>query len=104
MRYIDLHVHSTCSDGTLTPEELVLRGIKNDLVAFALTDHDTVDGVARAIRKAEELDQHIQVIPGVELSCQYPVSPDQSVEIHILGYNIDHTNPALVSTLKKVVT
>lgn len=102
MRYIDLHVHSTCSDGTLTPEELVLRGIKNDLVAFALTDHDTVDGVARAIRKAEELDQHIQVIPGVELSCQYPVSPDQSVEIHILGYNIDHTNPALVSTLKKV--
>lgn len=102
MRYIDLHVHSTCSDGTLTPEELVLRGIKNDLVAFALTDHDTVDGVARAIRKAEELDQHIQVIPGVELSCQYPVSPDQSVEIHILGYNIDHTNPALVSTLKRV--
>ena len=102
MRYIDLHVHSTCSDGTLTPEELVLRGLKNDLVAFALTDHDTVDGVARAIRKAEELDQHIQVIPGVELSCQYPVSPDQSVEIHILGYNIDHTNPALVSTLKKV--
>lgn len=95
-------MHSTCSDGTLTPEELVLRGIKNDLVAFALTDHDTVDGVARAIRKAEELDQHIQVIPGVELSCQYPVSPDQSVEIHILGYNIDHTNPALVSTLKKV--
>ena len=102
MRYIDLHVHSTCSDGTLTPEELVLRGIKNDLVAFALTDHDTVEGVARAIRKAEELDQHIQVIPGVELSCQYPAAPDQNVEIHILGYNIDHTNSALVSTLKKV--
>ncbi|MCI9410721.1 MAG: PHP domain-containing protein [Eubacterium sp.] len=102
MRYIDLHVHSTCSDGTLTPEELVLRGIKNDLVAFALTDHDTVEGVARAIRKAEELDQHIQVIPGVELSCQYPAALDQNVEIHILGYNIDHTNPALVSTLKQV--
>jgi hypothetical protein len=63
MRYIDLHVHSNCSDGTLTPEELVLRGIKNDLVAFALTDHDTVDGVARAIHKAQELDQHIQVMP-----------------------------------------
>lgn len=102
MRYIDLHVHSNCSDGTLTPEELVLRGIKNDLVAFALTDHDTVDGVARAIHRAEELDQHIQVIPGVELSCQYPVSPDHTVEIHILGYNIDHTDPVLVSTLKKV--
>lgn len=102
MRYIDLHVHSNCSDGTLTPEELVLRGIKNDLVAFALTDHDTVDGVARAIQKAEELDNHIQVIPGVELSCQYPVNADKNVEIHILGYNIDYTDETLVSTLQKV--
>ncbi len=102
MRYIDLHVHSTCSDGTLTPEELVLRGIKNDLVAFALTDHDTVDGVARAIQKSKELENHIQVIPGVELSCQYPVSPDKNVEIHILGYNIDYTDKTLVSTLQKV--
>ncbi len=102
MRYIDLHVHSNCSDGTLTPEELVLRGIKNDLVAFALTDHDTVDGVARAIKKAEELENHIQVIPGVELSCQYPVTPSKDVEIHILGYNIDYTDKTLVSTLQKV--
>ncbi len=102
MRYIDLHVHSNCSDGTLTPEELVLRGIKNDLVAFALTDHDTVDGVARAIKKAEELENHIQVIPGVELSCQYQVSADKNVEIHILGYNIDYTDETLVTTLQKV--
>ncbi len=102
MRYIDLHVHSNCSDGTLTPEELVLRGIKNDLVAFALTDHDTVAGVARAIKKAEELDNHIQVIPGVELSCQYKVSPDRNAEIHILGYQIDYENETLVSTLEKI--
>lgn len=102
MRYIDLHVHSNCSDGTLTPEELVLRGIKRDLVAFALTDHDTVDGVERAIKKAEELENHIQVIPGVELSCQYPVTADKNVEIHILGYNIDHTDETLVQTLKNV--
>ncbi len=102
MRYIDMHVHSNCSDGTLTPEELVLRGIRNDLVAFALTDHDTVDGVARALKKAEELDNHIQVIPGVELSCQYPVSASKNVEIHILGYNIDHTDETLVTTLQKV--
>ncbi len=101
MRYIDLHVHSNCSDGTLTPEELVLRGIKNDLVAFALTDHDTVDGVARAVKKAAELDNHIQVIPGVELSCQYDVSPDRNVEIHILGYQIDYANETLLTTLQK---
>lgn len=104
MRYIDLHVHSTCSDGTLTPEELVLRGIRNDLVAFALTDHDTVDGVGRAIQKAEELENHIQVISGVELSCQYPVTPEKNVEIHILGYNINHKDETLVSTLKNVAT
>ena len=102
MRYIDLHVHSNCSDGTLTPEELVLRGIKNDLVAFALTDHDTVDGVARAVKKAAELANHIQVIPGVELSCQYDVSPDRNVEIHILGYQIDYANETLLTTLQKV--
>lgn len=102
MKYIDLHVHSTCSDGTLTPEELVLRGIRNDLVAFALTDHDTVDGVDRAIQKANELENHIQVIPGVELSCQYEVSSTHNVEIHILGYRIDHHNETLVSKLEQV--
>ena len=42
MRYIDLHVHSNCSDGTFSPEELVVLGIKQELVAFALTDHDTI--------------------------------------------------------------
>ncbi len=102
MKYIDLHVHSNCSDGTLTPEELVTRGIHNDLVAFALTDHDTVDGVERAIKKAQELDYHIQVIPGVELSCQYEVAPGRNVEIHILGYQIDYKDENLVSTLQQV--
>lgn len=102
MRYIDLHVHSNCSDGTLTPEELVLRGIKKDLVAFALTDHDTVDGVERAIQKASELENHIQVIPGVELSCQYEVSSERNVEIHILGYQLDYHDDTLVSTLQSV--
>lgn len=102
MRYIDLHVHSNCSDGTLTPEELVLRGIKKDLVAFALTDHDTVDGVGRAIQKADELENHIQVIPGVELSCQYEVSSEKNVEIHILGYQLDYHNKTLVTTLRSV--
>ena len=86
----------------------MVRGIENDLVAFALTDHDTVDGVERAMRKATELENHIQVIPGVELSCQYEVeaSPGvrtgQNVEIHILGYQIDHHDPVLVSTLEQV--
>ena len=52
---VDLHVHSTCSDGTFTPEELVDYAIQKGLTAFALTDHDTVNGLDRAIRYAEEL-------------------------------------------------
>ena len=74
MRYIDLHVHSNCSDGTFSPKELVVLGIKQELVAFALTDHDTISGVERAIKKAEEFDNKIQVIPGMELSCKYTIS------------------------------
>lgn len=100
MKYIDLHVHSCCSDGTLTPEELVQLAIDSNLVAFALTDHDTVDGVERAIRAAK--DRNIQVIPGVELSCEYVISPERKKEIHILGYNVDHTQPELLKTLSEV--
>lgn len=54
---VDLHVHSTCSDGTFTPEELVDYAIQKGLTAFALTDHDTVNGLDRAIRYADGLRQ-----------------------------------------------
>ena len=97
MQYIDLHVHSNCSDGTCTPEELVDLALEAQLVAFALTDHDTVDGVARAVAAAQ--GKKIRVIPGVELSCEYQISPGRKKEIHILGYNIDYTQPELLDTL-----
>lgn len=100
MKYIDLHVHSVFSDGTCTPEELVDLAIDHDLVAFALTDHDTVDGVERAMKAGEK--RHIQVIPGVELSCEYTISPDRKKEIHILGYNLDWNQPELRDTLEAV--
>ena len=100
MQYIDLHVHSNCSDGTCTPEELVQLALDNELVAFALTDHDTVDGVSRAMAAAK--DRPISVIPGVELSCEYVVSPEKKKEIHILGYNIDYTMSELLDTLTGV--
>lgn len=100
MQYIDLHVHSNCSDGTFTPEELVDLAVKADLVAFAVTDHDTVDGVGRAIQAAD--GRHIEVIPGVELSCEYQIAPGRKKEIHILGYRIDYTQPFLLDTLTQV--
>ncbi len=100
MQYIDLHVHSCCSDGTLTPEELVDLAIESNLVAFALTDHDTVDGVAAALAAAR--GRNIRVIPGVELSCEHTISPTRKKEIHILGYNVDYTQPELVETLADI--
>ena len=66
---IDLHVHSTFSDGTLTPTQLVEHAMENHLTAFALTDHDTVDGLGEAFQAAE--DKPIKVISGIEFSTEY---------------------------------
>lgn len=100
MKYIDLHVHSVCSDGTFTPEELVELALNNDLIAFALTDHDTVDGVERAILAAK--DRNVEVIPGIELSCEYTIAPERKKEIHILGYQLDWKHPGLCEALTAV--
>lgn len=91
--YIDLHVHSTCSDGTLTPTELVDYGIKKGLKAFALTDHDTTDGIQEAQEAARRTA--ITVIPGIELSTAY-----QNADIHILGLNIETENVHFQDTLR----
>lgn len=100
MKYIDLHTHSICSDGTCTPEQLIDLAATQDLVAIAITDHDTVEGIERAISHAE--GKNVQVIPGIELSCEYPISPDNSKEIHILGYHIDWKQKSLCQTLAAI--
>lgn len=79
---VDLHVHSNESDGTLTPEELVLYAKKKGLLAFALTDHDTTDGVDRAILAT---GGELEVVPGVELSTGY-----LGKDVHVLGYYMDY--------------
>lgn len=94
MKLIDLHVHSTASDGSLTPTEVVNRAAGLGLTAMALTDHDTVSGIGEALKAAKNLD--MEVIPGIEVSCIY-----KEKEIHILGLYIDHTNPELLSFLKE---
>lgn len=95
MGYIDLHVHSTASDGSYTPAKLVKYACEKGLSAFALTDHDTVDGLPEAFMAAETLP--VTVISGIELACNYG-----NDEIHILGYNFNYRNPDLVSTLKRL--
>ena len=103
MQYIDLHMHSTCSDGTDTPSELVELALEKGLVAMAVTDHDTVSGVAEAMKAAE--GKPIEVFPGTEISCEYVVPPmagksSRKKEIHILGYGMDIENKHLLEVLK----
>lgn len=98
MTYIDLHVHSNVSDGTYTPAHLVDEAYRQGLSAFALTDHDTIGGIKEAKHRAEELKQNgkvISVIPGVELSVEYPKR-----DIHILGLMIDIDNETFCKALE----
>ena len=85
---IDLHVHSTASDGSLTPRELVYYAAEKQLSAIALTDHDTVSGLAEAMAASHHAG--IELIPGVEMSCVW-----EGTEIHILGYFADTGSSAL---------
>ena len=85
---IDLHVHSTASDGSLTPRELVYYAAEKQLSAIALTDHDTVSGLAEAMAASHHAG--IELIPGVEMSCVW-----EGTEIHILGYFADTASAAL---------
>ncbi len=96
MNYVDLHVHSNASDGTLTPEEVAALAASRQLKAIALTDHDTIDGIARAKRAA--VGHGLELIPGIELSCFY-----KDTEIHILGFFIDETSPVLLEGLKHLI-
>ena len=88
-RIIDLHVHSTESDGTLTPEDLVAEAKKTGLAAFALTDHDTCSGVGKA--KPCAASAGIQLITGIEISTDY-----HGKEVHIVGLYIDIENEQLL--------
>ncbi len=93
-RIVDFHTHSTCSDGTMTPSELVLYAEKKGLSAFALTDHDSVDGIKEAMAQAEKCN--IEFIPGIEFSAA------ENTETHIIGLFIDPENDVLLSTIKKL--
>lgn len=85
MKYIDLHTHSTSSDGTLTPSELVTEAQKKGLIALSLTDHDSIDGLAEAQKKAAELG--LEFIDGIELSLGTSAG-----SVHMLGYMFDYTD------------
>lgn len=91
---VDLHAHSTASDGELTPAALVQYAHERGLSALALTDHDTVDGLDAAIEAAR--GNALELVPGVELSCDVPKN-----EVHILGYFIDWRDANFLALLAK---
>lgn len=97
MKYIDLHVHTTASDGTFTPEEVVEEAYKQNLTALAITDHDTIQGVKCAVdygKKMAQTGKPIEVVSGVELSVEY-----KKRDIHMLGLMIDYENTSFIKAL-----
>lgn len=95
---IDLHIHSTCSDGTDSPEKIVNLAKEANLKAFALTDHDSFDGISQAKSHAEALD--LEFIPGVEVSCQHPYYENKSC--HVLVYFVEDSSEPISSLLKQL--
>lgn len=95
MKLIDLHVHSTASDGTASPRELAELALRQGLSAVAVTDHDTVLGYPELKEAGEELG--IETVPGIEISTKFHRA------VHILGYYIDPHSPHLEPVLNWVV-
>lgn len=90
----DLHMHSTCSDGTLSPEELVILAAEKGLKGISITDHDSVNAYPEAFIHAKK--HQITLISGIELSCHFK---DQST--HILGYSFEYAHPSIISLCQR---
>jgi 3',5'-nucleoside bisphosphate phosphatase len=95
-RRVDLHAHTFFSDGQLSPEELVQIALARDLVALGITDHDTVEGISRALVAG---GGRIRIVPGIEVS-----SVLDGYDLHILGYFIDYQSESLRTRLEEFRT
>ncbi|MGF1762744.1 RNase RNM [Aliivibrio kagoshimensis] len=91
---IDLHSHTTASDGRLSPQQLVERAVEFDIDILAITDHDTINGLAAARQEIVDKDYSLELINGIELSTLW-----SNKDIHIVGLNIDPEHPALVQLI-----
>lgn len=95
MQYADLHIHTTASDGILTPKEVLKWAYKKGLKAISITDHDTVSGMIEALNINRFID--LEVIPGIELNSKY-----NDEEVHVLGYYINYNNKDFLEKLKEI--
>lgn len=96
---IDLHTHTTASDGVLTPAQLVESAAENNISAIAITDHDTVSGIAEGFKAAEKFN--VMLIPGIEISTKVDSFAE---EVHLVGLFIDPQNPQLLQELEQLKT
>ena len=96
MSEVDLHVHTTASDGKFSPAEIVHKADELGLTTIAITDHDTVNGIAPALAAAKAFPR-LRVIPGVEVSTDIPHG-----EVHVLGYFVDYSDRELLAALEKL--
>src|SRR5690349_6769933 len=92
---IDLHTHTSCSDGTATPTELVEAAVAAGLDVVAITDHDTTEGWDEALAAASRAG--IEAVPGIEISCKV-----RAISLHMLGFLFDPSHPELVAELSKL--
>jgi len=97
---IDLHIHSTASDGTLTPREILLLAEQLGISAISITDHDTIEGTDQAVLL--EKPSSLKVITGVEISSNPPFSLQSTGSLHILGYGIQTNHTALTDALARL--
>ena len=95
--FVDLHCHSTASDGTLSPTEVVELAVSSGLSALALTDHDTIAGVAEAAEAAQRAG--LDFVPGIEISCDVP----RPATMHLLGYGFDPRSPVLLDLTSRLI-
>jgi hypothetical protein len=96
---IDLHTHTTASDGIYTPSQLVEQAVQRGVHVLGIADHDTVDGLVEAQTAGERLG--VEIVPAIEFSTRHEHAK-QFVGIHLLGYFVDPKNPTLLEIVEKV--
>ena len=94
--FVDLHCHSTASDGTLAPADVVRLAQSSGLSALALTDHDTIGGIEEAAAEAAAIG--LDFLPGIEISCDFPTGT-----MHLLGYGVDPASVVLRDLTRRLI-
>lgn len=95
MKFVDLHVHSTMSDGTYTPRGIIQLAKERGITALTLSDHDTIDGIDEAEEEAQRLG--VEFIPGMEVSVDY-----KQRKLHVVALGFDRTHPAFKKIYKSI--